>query len=119
MPKILVVEDNKQLQEIMLLQLQRHRFYVSQARTGPEAVQKSKDERPDLIIMDLRLPLLSGGEAIEQIRADPFTAEIPILVMTAQPDQLVESVAREDYLIKPFDFEELLQRINSHLGLNT
>ena len=118
MPIILVVEDNKLLQDIMLHQLQRFKFQVIQARTGLEAVRKAKSDQPDLIVMDLRLPLLSGGEAIRQIKADPSTAHIPIIVMTAQPDEIVESVAREDFLLKPFDFDELLGRIHSHLGLS-
>ena len=116
MPKILVVEDNKLLQDIMLRQLTMHEYAVILAHNGVDAVSQSKSERPDLIIMDLRLPRLSGGDAIDQIRADPLTSEIPILVMNAQPQHVVNSVAPEDYLVKPFGFDELLQRIHVHLG---
>jgi len=81
--RILIVEDNNDYRELLLLFIGREGYEVAEARTGSEAIEQAHATRPDLIIMDLGLPGITGDEAIARLKADPSTRKIPIVVATA------------------------------------
>lgn len=119
MRKILLVEDDKLLSQLMLHRLQKANFEVVIATNGLEAVEKAESERPDLVLMDIRLPLLDGWEATKKIKSLPATAHIPVIALTAQASALdrQRSLAAgcDDYAAKPVQFPTLLQQIETLL----
>jgi two-component system, cell cycle response regulator DivK len=121
--KILLVEDDKLLAKLMTHRLQKVSFEVISASNGLEAIEKAEGELPDLILMDVRLPLLDGWEATKKIKLSPYTAHIPIIALTAQSSALdrQRSLAAgcDEYVAKPVQFatllhlmESLLQKVN-------
>ncbi len=85
MKKILIVEDNANLCELLTIIITRSGYEVAAAKTGEEAVEMASAIRPDLILMDIGLPQLSGVEATKQIKANPSTKDIPVAVLSALP----------------------------------
>ena len=83
MAKILIVEDNEMDRDMLSRRLERKGFSVVMAEDGQKGVDMSKTENPDLILMDLSLPVMDGWEATSTIKADPDTSSIPIIVLTA------------------------------------
>jgi len=81
--KILIVEDNADWREVLTIVVRRSGYEVAVARTGEEAVAQARRVQPDLILMDIGLPRMSGDQATAQLKADPATKEIPIVVQTA------------------------------------
>jgi CheY-like chemotaxis protein len=120
MSKILLVEDDALLAKLMVHRLQKEDFEVVTAINGLEAINKAANERPDLILMDIRLPLLDGWEATKQIRAMPQTADTPIIALTAQASALDEqrslAVGCNEYVAKPVQFSTLLDLIGTLLN---
>lgn len=119
MTKILVVEDQNEIRELIDRLLQRKGFEVVTAENGEQAVEAARDKKPALIIMDLEMPVLDGWEATKRIKADPATAGIPVLALTAHTtsgDRDAEYAAGADaFLTKPIDFERLFARIDELL----
>ncbi len=117
MAKILVVEDDLIIQNLMLFYLQDKQHQVLVAANGRDGVSLAKDELPDLIIMDLRLPVLDGWQATEQLKLSPQTADIPVLAMTAQSYTAVrerfQDTGCDGYVGKPIDFTDLFIQIDS------
>jgi len=120
MPKILVTEDENDIRQLIFFTLQFAGFEVVQGKNGEEAVMLAKQEMPDLILMDVRMPKMDGFTAAQHIKADPATADIPIIFLSAKgQDVEIEqgmSVGAEDYLLKPFNPPELIDRIKSTLS---
>ncbi|MEE4195919.1 MAG: response regulator [Anaerolineae bacterium] len=120
MPKILVVEDETDIRQLVFFTLQFAGFEVVQGKNGEEAILLAKQELPDLILMDVRMPKMDGFTAATQIKADPVTADIPIIFLSAKgQDVEIEqgmNVGAEDYLLKPFNPPELVDRIKSTLS---
>src|SRR5690606_22386678 len=113
-PTILVVEDEPALITLLRYNLEKEGFRVLEAHDGEEALIVTKEERPDLILLDWMLPLLSGLHVCRQLRRDPEAAEIPIILLTArgtQSDKVrgLDSGA-DDYITKPLSPAELLPR---------
>ena len=117
--QVLVVEDEKDLSELLVYNLRRAGYQVSNAATGLKALQSIADRRPDLILLDIMLPELSGTEVASRIRSNPQTAAIPIIMLTAkgeEVDQLVGlTVGADDYVTKPFSMKVLLARVEAVL----
>jgi DNA-binding response OmpR family regulator len=113
---ILVVDDEKTLRETLADSLEEEGFTVVQAADGREAVEAFRRHRPDLILLDLMLPELSGTEVCRIIRSD---SGVPILMLTAKSAEVDKVVGLElgadDYVTKPFSFRELLARIRALL----
>jgi DNA-binding response OmpR family regulator len=112
--RILVVEDEPQISNFLRVGLGYEGFSVAVAEDGHEALAELKRFKPQLVILDLMLPGISGMELAERMRADP---ELMIIMLTAR-DQVEERIAglnagADDYLVKPFDFEELVARIHA------
>lgn len=120
MPKILITEDETDIRQLIFFTLQFAGFEVVQGKNGEEAVMLSKQEKPDLILMDVRMPKMDGFTAATQIKADPETAHIPIIFLSAKgQDVEIEQgleVGAVDYLLKPFNPPELIDRIKSTLS---
>lgn len=117
--KILVVEDEKNIVRVVTYALAREGYKVSAAKDGAEALEKVRHERPDLVILDLMLPTVDGLEVCRQLRADPTTVRLPIIMVTAKTQEADRVVGLElgadDYLPKPFSPRELVARVKAVL----
>jgi two-component system, cell cycle response regulator DivK len=120
MSKILVVEDNELNRDMLSRRLQRRGYEVVTAVDGQEGVALAQSEAPDLILMDMSLPVLDGWEATRRLKAAPETKSIPIIALTAHAmsgdrDQALEAGC-DDYDAKPIDMPRLLAKIEALLG---
>ncbi len=117
--KVLVVEDEAALQEMLSYNLEADGFQVSRATTGEEAEILIAEERPDLIILDWMLPGTSGIEICRRVRTRPETRGIPIVMLTARGEEgdRIRGLATgaDDYVVKPFSVAELLARVKAIL----
>ena len=115
MTKVLVVEDHPDIRYVVQHQLERLGFVVRVAKNGKEAVETAIAERPDLILMNGRMPEMDGWEATRILRANPDTKNIPILAVTAMfhPSNIETFIDAgcSDYIVKPFTFIELQRKI--------
>ena len=118
-PCILVVDDEPDIVALVAYHLAKAGYRVSTAGSGAEALEASRRERPSLVVLDLMLPGLSGFDVLEQLRADPATATIAVLMLTArreEPDRIRGlSLGADDYLTKPFSPQELVLRVGAIL----
>lgn len=121
MPKanILIVEDDASLSEVLDYNLSQEGYDTQVARDGQQGLREIRLRCPDLVILDLMLPMINGLEVCRLLRADPATQDVLVLMLTArseESDQLVGfSVGADDYVTKPFSVKILLQRINALL----
>jgi CheY-like chemotaxis protein len=115
MTKILLVEDNEMNRDMLSRRLKRKGFDVVLAVDGQAGVDMARSESPDLILMDLSLPIMDGWEATRHIKADGATQSIPVIALTAHAMQGDEEKALEagcdDYDTKPVQFKRLLEKI--------
>jgi len=116
MAKVLVVEDDRNLLDTLKYNLRREGYKVVAASDGAEAIDIARRERPDLIILDIMLPKLSGFEVCRILRKEMI---VPILMLTAKTDEVDKIVGLEigadDYMTKPFSMRELLARLGAML----
>jgi CheY-like chemotaxis protein len=117
---VLVVDDSADIRELWRLWLTFWGFSVGEARNGYEAVQKATQDQPDLILMDLWMPVVDGIEATRQLKADSRTSHVPVLAVSAQthaPDSSTALAAGADaFLVKPCDPDRLLDHIRLAMG---
>ena len=115
MALILLVEDNEMNRDMLTRRLERRGFEVVVAVDGAEGVAKSKSERPDLVLMDMSLPVMNGWEATRAIRADPETEALPVIALTAHSMPGDREKAMEagcnDYDVKPVELSRLLGKM--------
>lgn len=120
MARILLVEDNEMNRDMLSRRLERKGYAVTCAVDGQEGVAKARSERPDLILMDMSLPVLDGWTATKQLKTDDGTRAIPVIALTAHAMAEDEQRAREagcdDYDTKPVELERLLGKIEKLLG---
>jgi two-component system cell cycle response regulator DivK len=120
MAKILLVEDNEMNRDMLSRRLERKGFQVVMALDGGQGVEMATSEKPDLILMDMSLPVLDGWTATQKIKADPLTAPIPVIALTAHAMAGDEQKAREagcdDYDTKPIELPRLLDKIQALLN---
>ncbi len=117
--KILIVDDDPDLQRLMTLVLEMAGYEVVTANNGAEALTKVRSERPDLILLDIMMPEMDGFETCRRLRKLPEGAQIPVLMLSAA-DQVTDKVkglrvGANDYITKPADSRELIARIEAHL----
>ena len=116
MPRILVVDDEPKIVQLVRDYLERAGFAVSTARDGREALMRARQERPDLILLDLGLPELDGLEVTRRLRRD---SGVPIIMLTARDDETDKVIGLElgadDYVTKPFSPRELAARVRAVL----
>src|SRR3954451_12227312 len=115
--RVLIIEDERDLTQVLTYNLQREGFETVLAHDGQEGLRKAQTLLPDLIILDLMLPTLGGLEVCRELRAGERTRNIPILMLTAraeETDQVVGfSLGADDYVTKPFSVKVLLQRLKA------
>jgi CheY-like chemotaxis protein len=120
MPKILLVEDNEMNRDMLSRRLQRRGYDVIIAVDGQEGVAMAQAEAPDLILMDMSLPVMDGWEATRRLKAASETMAIPVLALTAHAMSGDREKAMEagcdDYDAKPIDLPRLLAKIEALLG---
>lgn len=119
MAKILLVEDNEMNRDMLSRRLLRRGFEVAVALDGQQGVEMASSELPDLILLDMSLPVLDGWTAAGKLKADPATSTIPIIALTAhamgEDREKALKAGCDDYDTKPVEFKRLLRKINLFL----
>ena len=119
MTKILLVEDNEMNRDMLTRRLERKGFEVVIAIDGKAGIDMASSSNPDIILMDLSLPVIDGWEAARQIKADSATQSIPIIALTAHAmagdEQKALAAGCDDYDTKPIDLKRLLGKIKNLL----
>ena len=115
MPKILLVEDNEMNRDMLSRRLVRNGFEVVVAVDGGQAVAMAASENPDLILMDMSLPVMDGLEATRQVKAAPGTRAIPIMI---EDREKALAAGCDDFDTKPVELPRLLEKIKNQLGGN-
>jgi len=119
MVKILIAEDERDIRELIAFTLRFAQFDVEVARNGAEAVEKAPQVNPDLILMDVRMPLMTGYEACEALKQNPQTKDIPVIFLSAkgQESEIQEGleVGAAEYILNPFAPDELTAQVKQIL----
>jgi len=117
--RILVVDDERDITALVAYHLAKEGYRVSTASDGPEALKAVQEERPDLVVLDLMLPGLSGYEVLQELRSQEELREVGILVLTARREEGDRikglELGADDYLVKPFSPKELILRVRAVL----
>jgi two-component system, sensor histidine kinase and response regulator len=120
-PRIMVVDDHEGLRRLLSMVLQRAGYQIITCDDGPEALALLRTCTIDLMLLDLQLPQMDGYEVLAAVRANPNTADLPVIFLTAngETDQIVRGLqsGANDYVTKPFEEEVLLARVHTHLRL--
>jgi len=119
MSRILVVEDEQDLQQVLDYNLRQGGHEVTVTQLGAEGLKVAREQRPDLVLLDLMLPDLSGTEVCKQLKEHPATRGTPVIMLTARGEEIDRVVGFElgadDYVVKPFSVRELMLRIQAIL----
>lgn len=119
MSKILIVDDEQDITELISYNLEREGFSTIKAFNGDKIFPIIKSQKPDLIILDLMLPGMNGLDICKGIRANPDTARLPVIILTAKGDEVDKIIGLEigadDYMTKPFSVKELIARVRTIL----
>ena len=119
MSSILIVEDSLLMRETLRQILELDGYTVLEAEDGPTGIALARETKPDLIILDIMMPYMSGTQVLKYLRGDPLLKNTPVLVLSAvnQPEQVLNVLELKvhDYLLKPVDHATLRQRIESAL----
>ncbi len=120
MPTILIVEDNEMNRDMLSRRLQRRGYEIVVATDGEAGVAAAAEHRPDLVLMDMSLPVIDGWEATRRIKADPATSAIPVIALTAHAmagdREKAMAAGCDDYDTKPIEMPSLIEKIGRLLG---
>ena len=123
MPRVLLVEDNEANADMLTRRLVRHGFEVRLATDGVQAVEMTRDEQPDLVLMDISLPRIDGWEATRRIKADAASAHVPVIALTAHAmvadRQRCLEAGCSEFETKPIDLARLLDKMHALLPART
>lgn len=118
-PKILVVDDEENIRALVRFNLEKAGYQIMEASNGKNALEIIAEDRPDLIILDLMLPVIDGLDVCRKLKGSLITSAIPIIMLTAKSDEIDRVIGLElgadDYLTKPFGPRELIARIKAVL----
>lgn len=118
--RILVVDDEVYILHILEFSLSAEGFEVITASNGEMAIEKAKQIQPDLIVLDIMMPVLDGYETCRRLKRDPSTKDIPVVLLTAKgrdvDKRLGYQIGAIDYIIKPFSPTRLIERIEEIIG---
>lgn len=117
--KILIVDDEPDYVSTIQCRLEWYHYEVITAADGQQGLEKAADEKPDLILIDTSMPVINGHEMLERLRKNPALKDIPVIMVTAlcEPQDIAtaSSYGIADYVAKPFDFTELMEKIANAL----
>lgn len=117
---ILVVDDEPFICRSLTFVLRKDNYRVLEARNGEEALAVIRDQRPDLVFLDVMMPKINGFQVTEQVRADPTLANVKIILLTAKGQESDREVGKQaganDYMTKPFSPTKILDRAREILG---
>jgi two-component system phosphate regulon response regulator PhoB len=120
MEKVLVIDDEEDILELVCFQLNKEGYRVLRSKNGEEGLRLALQEKPDLVVLDIMLPGLSGVEVLKRLKYQRQTQGIPVLMLTAKGEELDRvlgfELGAEDYVTKPFSVRELLLRIRAILS---
>ena len=122
MKKVLIVDDEEEIRELLKKKLGQNKYEAITASGGQEALDICKTDKPDLILLDIAMPLMDGYETCEKLKQDKATRDIPVLFLTAKdlnPQAAIErcqSLGASGYLPKPSTIKELLDKIEEIIG---
>jgi diguanylate cyclase len=122
MLRVLIVEDEKPIRELLDDFLSDEGFDTLLAENGQRGIELARTEQPDLVLMDLMLPLLDGFAAMRALKEDPETRKIPVVVMSANSVLLLhlsDQLLADETLRKPFDLDQVLHVIQSRIGITS
>jgi CheY-like chemotaxis protein len=118
--RVLVVDDESDIVSTVQYRLEFCEFEVITATNGKEGLEKAASEKPDLILLDISMPVMDGHEMLERLKNRPDLKDIPVIMLTAYSDAKdiakVADLGVVDYITKPFDFTELMGKISNALG---
>ena len=118
--RILAVDDEPRVLMMLRRRLETAGYLVSTAQEGVDALRKAHEEKPDLIVLDLLMPGMSGYEVCARLKSDAQCRDIPVLVLTARSQEQDEAEGKQAgadaYMTKPYDGDQLLARVNELLG---
>ena len=118
--KILIVDDEKDIIDLLKFNLESEGYKTIKARDGDQAIEKAANEMPDLVILDIMLPGKDGWQVLRELRNDPATKNIPIIFLTAKDSEIDEVVGlelgAEDYIVKPISIRKFLARVKKALN---
>jgi DNA-binding response OmpR family regulator len=120
--KILCIEDEPEMIDLIRLILSRRGFEISGANGGKEGLEMVRREHPDLVLLDLMMPQIDGWEVYQQMKSDPALKTIPVIVVTAKAQSIdkvlgLQIAKVDDYITKPFSPQDLLASVDKVLGL--
>jgi DNA-binding response OmpR family regulator len=117
---VLVAEDDPDIRDLVVFRLERSGWQVIEAGDGQQAIDLTRDHRPDVLVLDWMMPVKSGLEVVAELRADPDLAGTPVLILSAraQEPDIVQGfkAGANDYLTKPFSPQELHHRVQALLA---
>ena len=117
--RVLVVEDERDIAALVAYHLTREGYRVSTAGSGDEAIGAARGERPDIVVLDLMLPGLSGFEVLQELRRTPGLEDLPVIFLTARREEVDRirglELGADDYITKPFSPQELVLRVGNVL----
>ena len=120
MKKILIVDDEQDILKVVKFRLIKAGYDVITASNGQEGLDTARAIKPDLLLLDLSMPLLNGDEVCKRLKADPATKHIPIILMTASSkgvkDENIFMAGMDDRILKPFEPEDLFEKIKKLIG---
>ncbi|MGH7477306.1 MAG: response regulator [Longimicrobiales bacterium] len=113
---ILVIEDQQEIRQLYATVLRSQGYWVVEAGDGREGLERARDLHPDLILMDLAMPVLDGREAAARLRQDPTTRHITVIAVTALNYDDMQAAAFDAYLTKPISAKRLLREVRNYIG---
>ncbi len=117
--KILIIEDNEQNLYLLTFIMEKNGYQVIQARNGPDGIEKASQEKPDLIILDIQLPLMDGYEVARRLKENPETNNIPIVAVTTYATvgdrEKILTAGCNGYIEKPINPETFMEQVKCHL----
>jgi len=115
MKKILIADDEPDILKVVKFRLIKAGYEIMMAVNGKEAIELVQKIKPDLVLLDFSMPLMNGDEVCKQIKADPLTKHIPVIMMTASTERAHEThikmIGADDRLLKPFEPEDLIEKV--------
>ncbi len=113
--KVLVVDDEEYIQHILSFSFGAEGYDVVTASDGEEGIDKARNQKPDVIVMDIMMPKMDGYEACKRLKSDPQTRNIPVILLTAKgrdtDRKLGSEAGADDYVVKPFSPGRLIERV--------